>query len=122
MKPRAKVYRLESDLTKDAMAKIRDLPEPSHCFKVHGGKFQDAGQPDIIGCLRGRMLAIEMKLPGERPTGIQMGTLRRWESAGALAGWATSLADVEDLLGHVDEVDWKNPALARDRDAVIVDV
>lgn len=121
MPPRVKVYRLESDLTKDAMARIRDLPEPSHCFKVHGGKFQDAGQPDIIGCVRGRMIAIEMKMPGEKPTGTQMGTLRRWENAGALAGWATSLAEVDALLSHLDDYTWKNPTLQY-RDSVIVDV
>ncbi|GAC1521769.1 MAG: hypothetical protein NVS3B1_06410 [Marmoricola sp.] len=117
-----RVYRLESDLVKAIMNMIRDLPEPSSVFKVHGGKFQEVGQPDLIACIRGRFVGIEVKLPGGEPTGVQMGCLRRWEKAGALAGWATSLADVDDLLSHLDDYAWRNPQLERDKDALVVNL
>lgn len=118
----ARVFRLESHLVKAIMDMIRDLPEPTHCFKVHGGKYQDVGQPDIIACIRGRFVGIEVKLPGGEPTGVQMGTLRRWEAAGALAGWVDSLGGVTELLSHLDDSAWRNPKLSRDRDTVVVDV
>jgi hypothetical protein len=56
---------------------------------------------------------IELKMPGAEPTPVQMGKLRRWASAGALAGWVTSIAELDDLLAHVDDVGWVNPQLER---------
>lgn len=36
--------------------------------KLHGGMFQAVGLPDIIGCCRGRFIAIECKVPGKLDT------------------------------------------------------
>jgi len=32
-------------------------------FKVHGGPFQMAGLPDLLGCVQGRFIGIEVKRP-----------------------------------------------------------
>lgn len=56
------------------------------------------GWPDILGCLNGRMFAIEVKRPGGKPTALQLAELQSWSRAGALAGIASSWQDVEDIL------------------------
>lgn len=110
---RAQTFRNETALVKSLIDWLRLQPE---CWarKVHGSRYQDAGEPDIDGCLRGRAIKIEVKMPGNRPTGVQMGALRRWAKAGALAGWVTSKAQLEELLSHADDRAWQNPQLDRE--------
>jgi hypothetical protein len=66
--------------------------------KRHGGPFGLAGEPDISACVRGRSVQIELKQPGEKPTEMQMRRLDEWRRAGAVAFWATSLAEVRSAL------------------------
>jgi hypothetical protein len=66
------------------------------------------GTPDVLGCVRGRMVAIEVKRPGRRPTDAQFGAMRRWQAAGALVGWACSVEDARQLLDHVNDRGWRN--------------
>ena len=44
-----------------------------HCyfFKVWGGGFQKAGIPDIIACINGRFVAIEVKAAAGKPSPLQ---------------------------------------------------
>jgi hypothetical protein len=93
---------------------ITDLDGPSYARKIHGSRYQDAGEPDIDACVMGRAVKVEAKLPGGKPTAIQMARLRRWERAGALAGWATSVAEVDELLSHLGDLTWVNPQLCRE--------
>lgn len=80
-------------------------------MKVHGNATQSAGQPDLIGCIGGRMFAIELKQPGKRPTPLQFKRLRAWAKAGALAGWARTEVELDDLLSHLGDLEWANPQL-----------
>lgn len=68
-------------------------------MKVHGGPFQAAGIPDIIGCWKGRFIAIELKIPGEVPTRLQSINLESLKKAGAKVGVAYS---VEEALAIRD--------------------
>jgi hypothetical protein len=67
-------------------------------YKTHGGPFSHAGAPDILGCLNGRALALEVKRPGAAVTQLQAVELRSWERAGAIAGRVESVQDVKNLL------------------------
>jgi len=54
------------------------------------------GQPDIFACVRGRMVLIEVKQPGEHSRKIQEVIQNRWRKAGALVITdATSVDDVQ---------------------------
>lgn len=65
---------------------------------LHGSEYSVEGDPDIWGCVRGRMIAIEVKQPGQHPRPIQVVRLRQWKRAGAVAFWATGPDEVEDAL------------------------
>jgi Holliday junction resolvase len=40
--------------------------EGIYYFKVHGSKFMTPGIPDIVSCVNGKFLAIEVKRPGAK--------------------------------------------------------
>lgn len=64
-------------------------------FKVHGGLFQMAGLPDLIGCVRGRFIGVEVKLPGKlhKLTKRQSRILKLIRKAGGLAFVTDSVPD-----------------------------
>ena len=70
-------------------------------FKVHGGPYQSAGIPDLIGCVNGRFFGLEVKMPGgKKATKLQAATLLKIKNAGGVAFVITS---VEEAIGLVQE-------------------
>lgn len=53
----------ESKLSRKIMDALR--LEGAFCFKVHGSEHMMAGLPDIIVCVEGRFLGLEVKMPGK---------------------------------------------------------
>ena len=55
-------------------------------FKVHGSAFQEAGLPDLLGCVTGLYIGIEVKAPGKisEVTPIQQYRLSQITAAGGL--------------------------------------
>lgn len=89
--------RTEASIQAEIVKRLNALPE-CLVWKNHGSQYSAAGVPDITGVLRGRMVAFEVKRPGQEPTPLQSRTLERLEQAGALVGVVTSWQDVESLL------------------------
>lgn len=46
---------------------------------------------DIYGCINGRALFLEVKVPGKQPTPRQEKFIREWQGVGAIAGFVTSV-------------------------------
>lgn len=65
---------------------------------MHGSAYSRRGTSDVIACARGRFLAIEVKLPGERPRPDQERFLARVRQAGGTAGVAHSVREAEALV------------------------
>lgn len=99
---------LESERTHRVLNWLKMQPE-TYARKVHTGPMGEGGHPDIDGCQRGRAFKIEMKQPGHRPTPRQMAKLRSWRESGALVGWATDVDEVQAIMSHVDDLNWRNP-------------
>jgi len=57
-----------------------------------------AGTPDIITCVGGRFVAIELKAECNLPTPLQLHHLRRVANSGGLAFVCRSVADVAKVL------------------------
>lgn len=87
---------LEKSIVASILRYLNSLPGCYAC-KVHGGAYM-AGWPDIIGCCRGRALALEVKRPGQKATPLQVAVLEKWRRAGAVAAVVTSRKEVEELL------------------------
>lgn len=67
-------------------------------IKVGAGPYIETGTPDLIGCLRGKCVVVEMKRPGEKPTPLQLYRLKQWGDAGAAALWGT---DADEIMWRV---------------------
>jgi hypothetical protein len=88
----------EDSIVQSIRAWLDTLPCCEH-RKTHGDEYATKGDPDIIGCLFGRMFCIEVKQPGEEPTVLQAKRLRDWARAGAITGCAHSKAEAQWILG-----------------------
>jgi Holliday junction resolvase len=66
-------------------------------MNVHGSLYA-VGIPDILGCLNGRFIAIEVKRPKATPRKIQKVTLRKIERAGGVTGYASTVQEVKVIL------------------------
>ena len=97
MKPMKKFKITEADIT----TRIRNYLMIRRIFhwKVWQGPMsQPKGVSDIIGCYKGRFLAIEVKKPGGKLTLMQAKFLAQVEDAGGIAFVARSLDDVINKL------------------------
>lgn len=72
---------------------LRLQAEGGFWIKIHGGPFQLAGIPDILGCYKGRFIGIEVKCPGEVPTTLQWKMIKLIRKAEGRAWFCTNLED-----------------------------
>lgn len=67
-------------------------------MKVHGSMYQRSGVPDIIGCINGRFVGIEVKRPGGVVSKLQEYHIAQINKTGGAAFVAYSLDDVKENL------------------------
>ena len=70
-------------------------------LNTHSMGYQRRGVPDLIACLDGRFLALEVKRPGRKPTPLQARTLARIRLAEGVAGVVHSVEEVLALMVRV---------------------
>lgn len=99
----------EADLVKRIKNQLEKEYPKSFWFKTHGGPFQMAGLPDLLGALNGWFIGIEVKLPGKEKnlTTKQQAVIRMITKAGGIAFMSTS---VDHALNEVkSQLTKKNP-------------
>lgn len=64
-------------------------------IKTHGNMFSRAGTPDIIACIKGQFVAIEVKQPGGVVSPLQMAHIKLINQAGGVAFVAYSLEETK---------------------------
>ena len=91
---------LEKNIVAAIMRYLKTVPE---CFtwKTHGGMYGTAGMPDIIICLNGRFVAMEVKTPTGRLTKLQESTLRKINDAKGYAYKVTSLQEAKEIIHNL---------------------
>ncbi len=73
----------------------------AYYLKVHGSMYQPAGTPDILCCINGRFVAIEVKRPkGGVVSNLQKSKIKKIKKAGGIAFVARSVEDVSAVLRH----------------------
>lgn len=90
----------EKSITNDILKYLKTV---EHCFafKEHGGMYGTAGIPDIICCINGNFLAIEVKRPGGKVTKLQNKTISKIIASGGIAIVAFSVNDVEKAISKL---------------------
>ncbi len=87
---------------KDKVRKILTESGAYHFMPATHG-YGTSGVPDIVGCYKGRMFAIECKAGDNKPTALQMKNLAAISAAGGYTEVIneTNLLDVMTLLGRI---------------------
>ena len=68
-------------------------------FKVHGSIFQPSGIPDILACIDGKFVAIEVKrTKGGVVSPLQKAQIAKIKENGGIAGVATSMEEFLEIL------------------------
>lgn len=70
-------------------------------LNTHGTVFGRNGVPDLIVCLRGHFIAMEVKQPGGEARPLQRYELRKIREAGGKAFVVESVADAERAMDEV---------------------
>lgn len=91
---------LEKDIQKKILNFINAQPG-CYAIKITAGMYQKSGISDILACVKGRFVAIEVKRPGEKPTPLQEAFLAKVICTGGRAFAATALDDVKARMGDM---------------------
>lgn len=75
----------EGRIKRKIIAWIKETWPDSYAFRYPAGMFGRAGVPDIIACIEGFFVAIEVKSEVGRVTGIQMLELKSIQKAKGIA-------------------------------------
>lgn len=69
-------------------------------IKIHGGPYQQAGIPDILVCINGNFLGLEVKVPARKNnvTKLQEKTLQDIRDAGGVAAVVTSVEEAIEVI------------------------
>ena len=72
-------------------------------FKVWGGGFQRSGIPDLICCVNGIFIAVELKADDGKPTALQEFNIRQINAAGGIGVilYPKGFKDFENLIEEV---------------------
>lgn len=70
----------------------------AYYIKTHGNMFSKAGTPDILACIKGRFVGIEVKQPGGVVSKLQEANIRLIQNAGGVAFVADSLEEAKRHL------------------------
>lgn len=91
--------RLEySGVVRPVLDYLNSIPG-AKAINIHGSVFSERGTPDVIGSIRGRMVAFECKRDTkERPEEIQQWRLSEWLAAGAVVGVISDVWQVDMIL------------------------
>lgn len=92
----------EAEITKRSVRALRDRGH--FATKIHGGPHQPAGLSDIISCICGHFVAIEMKQPEKRHnlTERQKKKLRDVKEAGGVGVVCTSVEEVVNVAKRIE--------------------
>lgn len=82
----------------DIQAKIQKYLKARGGYVIKTITSNRAGIPDIICCLDGRFIGIEVKIPGSKASPLQLANGVMIEAAGGLFLVATSVTEVRDFL------------------------
>lgn len=71
-------------------------------FKEHGGAYGTAGIPDLICCVKGKFVGLEVKTSTGKVSALQEVMLRRIRKANGIAEIVRSVDDVKRVISLME--------------------
>lgn len=98
VKPREpRVDALEASRSERIVRKLNELPGCKAIKRIPHG-YNQKGEPDVFGCIRGRHFEFETKRPKKGLEKLQSVKVGEWSLAGAITARVESWEDVEQIL------------------------
>ena len=91
---------MERALTKQILFWLSQQPR-IWFLKTAGGLYQRRGVPDIIGCVKGKFFAIEVKSPGGELSNSQVVELNGINAAFGRASVVRSIEEAKEFIGRL---------------------
>jgi len=91
----------ENELVKSIKAYL-GIKQGVFFWKTHGGIYGTAGMPDLVVCYKGRFVALECKVRGNKPTVLQHITLGKIRKAGGIAECVWTLEDAKRIIEGIE--------------------
>jgi hypothetical protein len=93
---------LESDIKAGILRYLRSIPGLTvrniQTFGIPGRINSAKGTPDIVMCWKGRVVWLEVKRPGQKPSPEQETFIFSWRNSGGEAYVVYSLEDVDKIV------------------------
>lgn len=93
----------ESKLQEQCLKYIKELEkqgQPIIAINQHGSAFSSRGVPDILMCVKGIFIAVELKIAPNKPTPLQEHYIERIRNAKGLALVIYEYEDFKSLVNY----------------------
>ena len=88
---------LEKDIVAAIMRYLKTVPA-RFAWKEHGGMYGTSGLPDIVCCVNGRFVGLEVKTSDGKVTKLQEVTLAKIQAAGGAGAVVRSVDEVKKII------------------------
>lgn len=72
-------------------------------IKTHGDRFSKVGTPDIIACINGYFVALEVKATTGKPSELQLYHLHKITSSGGYGAIIVPTAGIDKIRKYIDK-------------------
>lgn len=93
---------LEAAFQKEAQETIERMG--GYPIKVHVSAFQSQGEPDLVCCYKGRFVAFELKVDGNKPSKLQLEKIEDIKRAGGIALPVYSINEIKETLYEISRI------------------
>jgi hypothetical protein len=93
----------ETKVVRDIKEKLTNHYPGCFFFKVNGNGFQRSGIPDLIGCINGRFIGLEVKDPKNKSYGatkLQLHIIELIKESDGIAGVVRSFEEAKELIDN----------------------
>ncbi len=88
----------EGEIKDSICAYLRSLSPELWYYRAQGGAYGHPGVPDLVCCLKGRWVGLEVKTPRGRVSGFQESCQEQVREAGGIYEIVRSVDDVRKVL------------------------
>ena len=88
---------LESSRTKRILDYLNAIPG-CKAAKRHQSGWNNKGDADIFGCIKGKHFELEVKKPTKKLTLLQLTKIKEWDLVGAITGRVEGIDDVRMIF------------------------
>ena len=75
----------------------------AYFIKTHGDRFSKVGTPDILACVNGHFVAVEVKAENGKPSELQLYHIEQIQKAGGYAAIIVPTEGIEKIEKYISE-------------------